>query len=316
LAVGSLQDAKVSVTLAQPEEPDCPLVGVSKGFQFLTGYARDEVLGRNCRFLNRGCAIPQEDRLRLRACARTGRGFSGLLQNRRKNGEVFLNFVCINTLRVGSNFYLLGFQVDMTHQQDDMRMNAQHLVQVELETLVAAILQAQADALSRLQALENFDSKAWLLHQEYAQASCFASLETQGHLLTKNTFLEVEEEDEGQPLRRAVSDSKLEVEGSGSSEGEARSKTLKILKDGAEWLHEKVHGGRDEDDDREDEEASVPSVGSLRHPENCTPCSFHCYSLSGCNRGEACEFCHREHARRPKKKRLARGKKKHAEEVQ
>mmetsp|Transcript_15404 Transcript_15404/g.26641 ORF Transcript_15404/g.26641 Transcript_15404/m.26641 type:complete len:109 (+) Transcript_15404:63-389(+) len=59
LAVGSLQDAKVSVTLAQPEEPDCPLVGVSKGFQFLTGYARDEVLGRNCRFLNRGCAIPQ-----------------------------------------------------------------------------------------------------------------------------------------------------------------------------------------------------------------------------------------------------------------
>lgn len=67
LAVGGCQDAAISVTLAQPQEFDCPLIGVSKGFQTLSGYLKHEVLGRNCRFLNRGCAIPQEDRLKLRA---------------------------------------------------------------------------------------------------------------------------------------------------------------------------------------------------------------------------------------------------------
>ncbi|CAE7259760.1 unnamed protein product, partial [Symbiodinium pilosum] len=166
LAVGSLQDTSISVTLAQPEEPDCPLVGVSQGFQQLTGYARDEVLGRNCRFLNRGCAIPQEDRLRLRSCVRSQGSFAGLLQNRRKSGQVFLNFVSIHTLRVGSIFYMLGFQADMTHQQSDSRANVQRLVEFELDTIVSAILHAQKDVLSRLQVLEDFDQKAWLLRKD------------------------------------------------------------------------------------------------------------------------------------------------------
>mmetsp|Transcript_40606 Transcript_40606/g.83237 ORF Transcript_40606/g.83237 Transcript_40606/m.83237 type:complete len:341 (+) Transcript_40606:3-1025(+) len=313
LAVGSLQDASISVTLAQPEEPDCPLIGVSKGFQLLTGYARDEVLGRNCRFLNRGCIIPKEDRLRLRACVRRGRGFVGLLQNRRKNGEAFLNFLCIETLRVGSEIYLLGFQVDMTHRSD--LENVQHLVQLELDALVSTILYAQDDVLSRLQGVEDFDHKAWLLRKEYNHAN-FASLE-HDQLLTKNTFLEVQAEEDEKPLRRSVSDSIFE-EGSNTSE-EAFTKTLKILKDQADWLHEKVRGEipaqagvKEEPQLEEMEKRVLPSVGSQLHPE-CTPCSFHCYSLRGCLHGEACEFCHLEHLRRPKPKK--RGRKKPSEEA-
>jgi PAS domain S-box-containing protein len=48
------------------------------------------------------------------------------------------------------------------------------------------------------------------------------------------------------------------------------------------------------------------SIGSVLHPDHCTPCSFFCYSLSGCNRGTECEYCHEDH---PKKARR-RGKKK------
>jgi hypothetical protein len=48
------------------------------------------------------------------------------------------------------------------------------------------------------------------------------------------------------------------------------------------------------------------SIGSVLHPDHCTPCSFFCYSLVGCNRGRECEYCHEDH---PKKARR-RGKKK------
>merc|ERR1719355_135026 len=51
---------------------------------------------------------------------------------------------------------------------------------------------------------------------------------------------------------------------------------------------------------------SGKSIGSVLHPDHCTPCSFFCYSLMGCNRGRECEYCHEDH---PKKARR-RGKKK------
>ncbi|CAE7945461.1 unnamed protein product [Symbiodinium sp. KB8] len=318
LAVGSLQDASISVTLAQPEEPDCPLVGVSKGFQLLTGYARDEVLGRNCRFLNRGCVVPKEERLRLRAALSRGlsrrapkapRGaasaasFAGLLQNRRKNGEAFLNYLCIKTLRVGSLFYFLGFQVDMTHRSDSEHV--QNLVQLEMDAIVSTILYAQEDVLSRLQVVEDFDQKAWLLRKEYDHAN-FASLEHDERMLTKNTFLEVQADEDERPLRRSVSDSIFE-EGSNTSE-EAFTKTLKILKDQADWLHEKATVKDEPKLEEKTENTKLPSVGSQFHPDRCTPCSFHCYSLRGCLHGEACEFCHLEHLRRPKPKKRGRKK--------
>ena len=44
--------------IADPHLPDCPIVFASDAFLELTGYSREEILGRNCRFLqarNDGC---------------------------------------------------------------------------------------------------------------------------------------------------------------------------------------------------------------------------------------------------------------------
>ncbi|CAJ1449340.1 unnamed protein product, partial [Effrenium voratum] len=294
LAVGGCQDAAISVTLAQPQEPDCPLIGVSKGFQSLSGYRRDEVLGRNCRFLNRGCAIRQEDRLKMRAAARAGKSFSGLLQNRKKSGETFANLLCINSLRVGCTFYLLGIQVDMTRQEGEQgRVADVHdFVQRQMDAIVNTISEAQQDTISRLQV--PFDL-TWL--RELEEASAFAALETQcPGVLTKNTFLEVQEDEVESGtvlLPRAVSDSMLQGM-------EPEGVTLKILKDQVQWL-EAFHKETPEQSEQKSP-AEVPSRGSQLHPDGCTPCSFHCYSLSGCNQGEDCSFCHLEHLRRPKRR--------------
>lgn len=39
------------ITIADPNLPDCPLMYVNEAFCNMTGYTREEIIGRNCRFL-------------------------------------------------------------------------------------------------------------------------------------------------------------------------------------------------------------------------------------------------------------------------
>ena len=53
------------VTLSDPDIEDSPLVYSNKAFEDMTGYAHDEVVGRNCRFLQ-GADRDQPELERLR----------------------------------------------------------------------------------------------------------------------------------------------------------------------------------------------------------------------------------------------------------
>jgi hypothetical protein len=47
----SLLQVQQSYVLSDPRLPDCPIVHASAQFLGMTGYRREEVVGRNCRFL-------------------------------------------------------------------------------------------------------------------------------------------------------------------------------------------------------------------------------------------------------------------------
>lgn len=58
------------------------------------------------------------------------------------------------------------------------------------------------------------------------------------------------------------------------------------------------------------------SQGSLGHPSQCVPCSFYCYSMSGCVKGVQCSFCHMEHLRQGHRRRRKRTKKDESPELE
>ena len=103
------------VTLSDPDQPDCPLVYVNRVFQEMSGYSQDEMIGRNCRFLQ-GADHDQPELDTLRAAIREHQACTVTLRNYRKNGELFLNRLSIRPLvdRDKRVIYYLGIQYDLS----------------------------------------------------------------------------------------------------------------------------------------------------------------------------------------------------------
>ena len=76
------------VILTDARAPDAPTVYVNPAIELITGYAVEEVLGRNPRFLQ-GPHGDQEGVVELRRAVSEGREFFGVLRNRKKDGTDF-----------------------------------------------------------------------------------------------------------------------------------------------------------------------------------------------------------------------------------
>ncbi|WP_279349595.1 PAS domain-containing protein [Erythrobacter litoralis] len=109
---GVFERSNISLSLADYTSPDCPLIGVNEEFCELSGYGPDEVLGRNCRFLQpENGAGPVRDRMRafLQDEGQTDDKF--LIPNITKDGRRFLNLVYMSKLtRKGKVELILGSQ--------------------------------------------------------------------------------------------------------------------------------------------------------------------------------------------------------------
>jgi hypothetical protein len=121
---GACAEFSFCVTVADPRSPDNPLIAVSEGFEIMTGFRREEILGVNCRFLNSGCSLDPVTLQDLRQACETGQPFTGVLTNRRKNGQLFLNLLDLRGLTVGRThtgediWFLVGIQADVSGTAD------------------------------------------------------------------------------------------------------------------------------------------------------------------------------------------------------
>lgn len=105
------------VTLSDPDLPDSPIIYANKAFEEMSGYSLDEILGRNCRFLQ-GDDRGQECLATIREALAKNAACVVTLRNYRKNKELFLNRLSIRPLvdRDNNVIYYLGVQYDVTNE--------------------------------------------------------------------------------------------------------------------------------------------------------------------------------------------------------
>jgi len=82
--------APIGITIADPALPDCPLVFMNPAFTRITGYQPEEVLGRNCRFLQ-GRGTEKASIRALRTAVAAAKPITLELINHRKDGRRFYN---------------------------------------------------------------------------------------------------------------------------------------------------------------------------------------------------------------------------------
>ncbi len=115
LFIETTQQTRMAIAISDPHQPDCPIVYVNQAFLDLTGYAREDVLGRNCRFLQ-GPATDRDavDRLADGIAARRYTVVD--LLNYRKDGSLFWNAVHVGPVydERGELAYFYGSQWDIT----------------------------------------------------------------------------------------------------------------------------------------------------------------------------------------------------------
>ena len=86
------------ITIADAREPDRPLIYANEGFERMTGYPVEEVMGRNCRFLQ-GPETDPSAMAEIRAALAESRECVVEILNYRKNGSTFWNRLSITPVR-------------------------------------------------------------------------------------------------------------------------------------------------------------------------------------------------------------------------
>jgi PAS domain S-box-containing protein len=116
LALVAVERTRMPMVVTDPRQPDNPIVLANQAFLDLTGYNAEEVIGRNCRFLQ-GQGTAQADVERIRqGLAATGDHIEVELLNYRKDGSAFWNQLAISPVHAadGELLYYFASQKDVT----------------------------------------------------------------------------------------------------------------------------------------------------------------------------------------------------------
>ena len=112
--LGSIELTPIATVVTNPRLADNPIIAANEAFVRLTGYTRDEIVGRNCRFLA-GPGTEEEGRAALRDAQAEPRSALVEVLNYRKDGSAFRNAVMIAPILDdrGRPLFFVGSQVDL-----------------------------------------------------------------------------------------------------------------------------------------------------------------------------------------------------------
>ena len=141
----ALAAIKGGIVIADARKRDNPIIYCNAAFLEITGYSYDEVIGRNCRFLQ-GPDTDQDSVEQIRQAIRAGRDCQVVLQNYRKDGTAFWNELKISPVRDanGSLTHFISLLSDITERK--LAQERQQLMQFSLENAADAVFYIRPDA--------------------------------------------------------------------------------------------------------------------------------------------------------------------------
>ena len=104
-----------SILIADASRPDIPIIYCNPAFEKLTGYSSEEVIGRNCRFLQ-GPDTDAAELDKLRSSLRSGTEIKVVLKNYRKDQTPFWNELTVSPIldNEGKLTHFIGVQNDIS----------------------------------------------------------------------------------------------------------------------------------------------------------------------------------------------------------
>lgn len=125
----AISASRSGIVITDPTQSDNPIIFVNPGFERMTGYTAEEVIGKNSRLLQ-GSENHQPVLDQLRVAFRDGDECTVTLRNYRRDGELFWNELSISPVRdsEGHLTHYVGIQTDVTQ-----RKRAEEAVQLQYQ---------------------------------------------------------------------------------------------------------------------------------------------------------------------------------------
>ncbi|MEZ2223529.1 PAS domain-containing protein [Rhizobium sp. RCC_161_2] len=166
LSAFAFQRTRMPIVVSDARQPDFPIVLANDAFLHLTGYTAEEVLGRNCRFLQ-GEATSKTAIAQIRAAVAQESETTIEILNYKKDGTPFWNQLHISPIvdEQGELAYYFASQIDMTEYRRVQTLEeAEHRLLLEVDHRTKNVL-AIVDSIVRLSKSDNAASYAASVQQ-------------------------------------------------------------------------------------------------------------------------------------------------------
>nr|AML79010.1 putative LOV domain-containing protein [Geranium carolinianum] len=163
----TLERIEKNFVISDPRLPDCPIIFASDSFLELTEYTREEILGRNCRFLQ-GPETDQATVAKVRDAIREQREITVQLINYTKSGKKFWNLFHLQPMRdqKGELQYFIGVQLDGSDHVEPLRNRLSDTSELQSAKLVKATAENVDEAVRELPDANLKPEDLWAIHSQ------------------------------------------------------------------------------------------------------------------------------------------------------
>ncbi|CAI9102565.1 OLC1v1000855C1 [Oldenlandia corymbosa var. corymbosa] len=163
----TLERIEKNFVITDPRLPDNPIIYASDSFLELTEYSREEILGRNCRFLQ-GPETDQATVSRIRDAIRDQTEITVQLINYTKSGKKFWNLFHLQPMRdqKGELQYFIGVQLDGSDHVEPLRNRLSETTEQKSAKIVKATAENVDEAVRELPDANLRPEDLWAVHSQ------------------------------------------------------------------------------------------------------------------------------------------------------